>query len=127
MFAAAVLVARWIWDGAKEVLKWIAVRAFAITLMILILPWVLRNIVIWFIKYMQIHGHGMVDYVTALMAEFFTNTGMETDINIELSGIGGFFAIHTGVIEYISILMTGYAAYWYIIFITKTLKLSIIR
>jgi len=115
MFAAAVLVAQSIWSAAKAAALWIATKALVLYCLVFILPWVFRKFFVWGIDFFIKYGQEMASFVSTELGEMLQEAGMQTNINIELTGVGGYLAIQTGLVDYISIISTGWGLYWIVV------------
>jgi len=120
MVAAAVLVARWIWDAVQKAALWIATKALIILLMAIVLPWVLRKFFIWGFDFLTKYGAEAASYITSQIGDALTSAGIQTTVDLELTGVGGYIALKTGLIEYISIITVGWGLYWVIVFTLKS-------
>jgi len=120
MFAAAVLVARWIWDAVQKAALWIATKTLIILLLAIVMPWVLRKFFIWGFDFLTKYGTEYAGYITTQIGDALTSAGLQTNIDLELTGVGGYIALKTGLIEYISIITVGWGLYWVIVFTIKS-------
>jgi len=117
MFAAGVLVARWVWDVGNYIAHWIAWKGLMLLIMAFVLPSVFRKAIEWGFAYVTTYSSEMATTATSTFSTMInnlisTNLGVDWNINISLVGVGGFLAIHTGVLDYISIITSGWALAW---------------
>jgi hypothetical protein len=118
MFAAAATVAQMIFDGSIRVAQWLATKVFILSIVTIVLPWVLRYVLIWAFEWISIYGR---EVMTLIMTQISSLTGAANiDIDINLSGVGGYLAAQTGLIEYCSIIITGWGLYWVVAILAKT-------
>jgi len=123
MFAAAAIVARWVWDAAVIVAKWLALKVFMLACLAVVLPWVLRGFFVWGFDWLTNYGSEILGFFTTAMQEQIAAAGMDASINLELTGIGGYFALKTGLIDYIAIISTGWGLYWMVAFLSKATRI----
>lgn len=116
MFAAAAIFAQMVFDKACDVAKFIATRALLLSLLAIGLPWVLKGVLMWgfdwVLTYGRVFGDQIMSYISA-------QAGSQT-IAIHLSGIGGYLAEQTGLIDYCAIIITGWGLYWTVAVLAKT-------
>lgn len=118
MFAAAATFAQMAFDAAILAAKWLATKALMLALMMLVLPWVLKGVIIWAWQYFATYGREIASYTLELIGGLMGDAGVAIDIN--LTGIGGYMAIQTGLIDYSAIIFTGWGLYWVIAVLAKT-------
>lgn len=120
MFAAAATVAQMVFDLSVQTARWLATKVFIVALMATLLPWVLKGLFIWGFEYFVTYGRDIAQYVITAISAMMPEGSY--DVNIELSGIGGYLAIQTGLIDYCSIIFTGWGLYWVIAILAKTTR-----
>ncbi len=118
MFAAAATFAQMVYDGAVRLAQFIATKALILAVMMLVLPWVLKKVMIWAFSYLTTYGRDIAEYVMSFMSGAIAEAGVE--VNINLTGVGGYLAIMTGLIDYSAIIFTGWGLYWVIAVLAKT-------
>jgi hypothetical protein len=117
MFAAAAIVASKVYDAAVMAAQWLAMRAFVIAIIAIMLPWVLRGVLGWGFNWMVTYGKE----ITSLIMDYInTATSGNVAVDIDLTGLGGYLAYHTGLLDYASIIFTGWGLYWVIAILAKT-------
>jgi hypothetical protein len=119
MFAAAATVAQMAFDAAVISAKFLATRVLLIALMGTMLPWVLKGVYIWGFEYLVTYGSKISDY---MLSQISSATAGNFDVNIHLTGIGGYLAEVTGLIDYCSIIFTGWGIYWVVAVLAKTTR-----
>lgn len=117
MFAAAATVAQMLFDGAIHVARWLATKALIIAIMAIVLPWILREIIIWLFKYSETYGYTIYQLVNSYLSSFLS--GSDVVIDLELTSIGGYLALQTGLVDYCSIIFTGWGIYWVVCVLAK--------
>ena len=111
MFAAAATFVEMAFNASLAAARWLATKALMVSLLAIVLPWVLKGFFIWGFDYFMTYGREIAGY---LMNQLSTMTAGSYDIHIPLSGVGGYLAIQTGLIDYSSIIFTGWGIYWFI-------------
>lgn len=114
MFAAAAIVAQSVWMAAMEVAKFIATRIMLIYILTLILPWILKSYFIYIIKFLETYGGKITSYLGDMVGQATAGTPYEGIIDIHLNSVGGYLAEQIGLIDYCSIIISGYAIAWVI-------------
>jgi len=117
VFAAAATFLQMALDVAVVAAQWIALRAFVIAIMMIVLPWVLRGALAWGFNWMVTYGRGIS---TMLLSYIQSATNGNVDVNIDLTGVGGYLAYQTGLLEYSSVIFTGWGLYWIVAVLAKT-------
>jgi hypothetical protein len=120
MFAAAATVAQMAFDLAVQTAKWLATKVFIVALMATLLPWVLKGFFVWAFEYFQIYGGDILQYFMDSISQV---TGGSIDVNIELTGVGGYLATQTGLIDYCTIIFTGWGLYWVISVLSRATRI----
>lgn len=112
MLSAAVYLARWAWDVVRYVSAWLAYKSFALILIAVVLPVVLRKFFAWSWNFLAAHGINALEYVFGWIDQAMIDAGIAVDVN--LTGVGGYIASQVGLIEYCSVIITGWALVWVI-------------
>jgi len=118
MFAAAATVAKMFLDVSIHAAKWIAQKTLIVAVLAIVLPWVLREAMYWGFEYITVYGRSMAEQIMGYLNTLIGSAGVE--VNIHLTGVGGYLAIQTGLIEYSSIIFTGWGLYWVVAVLAKT-------
>ncbi len=118
MFAAAATFAQMVYDGAVRLAQFIATKALILAIMMLVLPWVLKSVMVWAFQYFTVYGRDIANYMMSFMSDALAGSGVAVDIN--LTGVGGYLAIMTGLIDYSAIIFTGWGLYWVVAVLAKT-------
>jgi len=105
MFAAAATLAHMALDISISVARWVSMRLLVVGLLTVILPRVLKGVFIWGFQYIERYGMVMVSH---LMSTISQNSGESFDINMQLTGVGGYIANQIGLIDYCTILITNW-------------------
>ena len=63
MFAAAAIVARWIWDAVMIAARFASGKALILAIMLYVLPWAFRQAIVWMFEYLTAHGAEMVTFM----------------------------------------------------------------
>jgi hypothetical protein len=121
MFAAAAIIAQSFFHAAIEAAKWLATKAFILALMAIVLPWVLKPVLMWFFDYIITYGRQWTEFITGSVGNMVQASGV--DLTYQIGGVGGYLATQTGLIEYASIIMTGWGLYWTVAILAKTPKI----
>lgn len=119
MFAAAAIVAKWVWEAALEVARWLAFKIFIVAVLVTVAPWVLKKVFIWTWDYGQGFILEMIGYVMSTINSYLVSAGI--DVNINLTGVGGYLAIQTGLIDYAQIIFAAWGIYWTISLLSKVM------
>jgi hypothetical protein len=112
MFAAAATVAQMFFDSAVATAKWLATKTFLLYLIMVVLPWALKPVFIWAFEYIVAYGREYVNIFTQYIGSTLESHGVVLDI--QLTGVGGYLASRTGLIEYASIIFSGWGLYWFV-------------
>lgn len=120
MFAAAAIVGEMLMNGGIAFARWLATKAFIIACMAIILPWVLKGVLSWAFEWIVAYGMEFFDYIMTFIRSMAGDANIDIDIN--LTGVGGYFAVQTGLLDYASIIFTGWGIYWIIAILAKTPK-----
>jgi hypothetical protein len=117
MFAAAATFAQMIHDDLVTFAVWLASKVFIVAIMAIMLPWILKGVFIWGFEYFVVYGREIANYILSSISSV---TAGQYDFSIPLSGVGGYLAIQTGLIDYCSIIFTGWGIYWVIAVLAKS-------
>ncbi len=120
MFAAAAIFAQMVFNASIQAAKWLATKAFVVAILAIVLPWVLKGFFIWAFEWIAAYGIDMVSAIIDYINSYLSQSSMQTQIDINLTGVGGYLAVKTGLIEYASIIFTGWGIYWVIAVLAKT-------
>jgi hypothetical protein len=121
MVAAAVLAARWVWDAAVMVAQWLAQKVFIVAVMAILLPWVLKGVFVWVFNWFAAYGRDIAQFITSQVSTQIANAGVAIDI--QMTGVGGYIAEMTGLVDYASIIFTGWGLYWYVCILSKSARM----
>lgn len=116
VFAAGAVISAAAFGLTKSIAKWVAIKALLISLIIIVLPWVLKGHYKWIIDHIT---NFIGTIATHIMTSIDSLSGGVYDISLQLTGVGGYIASRIGFIEYCSIIFTGWAAYLAIITLRK--------
>ena len=119
MFAAAATFAQMVFDSARQVALWLATKVFVLAILTIVLPFVLRGVLIWFFKFLQTYGSSIFSFFQESISGVVQQAGIET--HLELTSVGGYLALQTGLIDYCSIIFTGWGLYWFVVIYPKLL------
>ena len=120
MHAALAIIYQTTIGVALAIARFIAFKVFILLILLIVLPYVLKKLFIWGMEYFQEYGHVISGYFSDLIN---TITGGEIEISMQLTSVGGYLAIKTGLIEYCAIIITGWGIYWTIALMSKTTKI----
>jgi hypothetical protein len=121
MFAAAAIFARWAWDSAMLIARWAAVKVLVTAILVTIVPWVLKNHMVWIYDLGYNFFTQIMSFVFGLFNQIIANAGIDIDIN--LSGVGGYIAGQVGLDDYALIIFSGWGIYWSIIIASKAFSM----
>lgn len=119
MFAAAAIVAQTIWQASVEAAKWLATKTLIIAVIMVLLPSAMKAVFLWGFDYIVVYGQQWADLFKSYIESQIGSQGL--DLTIQFSGIGGYLAVQTGLIDYISILSAGWAIYWVVAVLAKSI------
>jgi hypothetical protein len=125
MLAATATILQTVYQSAQALAVWLAGKVLIIALLMVVLPFVVKGIIIWMFEYMTTYGLEIAAWVSTFIADQIEGSGLlgpggQTAMEVPLSGIGGYLAIQTGLIDYCSIIFTGWGLYWTIAVLAKT-------
>jgi hypothetical protein len=112
MLYTVTFLAKWVWETAMYVARWLVFRKFTLFALAFILPWALRGVIIWVWNLIATNDAGVRDWMTTFVAQKASELGFE--LQIEMTGVGGYLAQQTGLLEYCSIIITGWGLYWFV-------------
>jgi hypothetical protein len=121
MVAAAVLMARWVWDATLIAAQWIATRAFILAILAIGLPWVLKGVLVYAWNWFAEYGRGVATFFMDTISGYTSSAGL--DIDIQLTGVGGYIASQVGLVDYASIIFTGWGLYWLVAVLAKSQRM----
>lgn len=117
MFAAAATFAQMVFDAALHTAKWLATKVFIVAAIAIVLPWALKGVLIWGFEYFVEYGR---EFSSLLLGYINTLSGDAVTIDVSLTGIGGYLAQQTGLIDYAAIIFSGWGIFWVIAVLAKT-------
>lgn len=121
MFASAAVFMQTFWLAAQEAAKWLATKALILAIMMLVLPFVLKGVIIWGFEWFAAYGREAFGMVMGAVGSLIGSSGeVVQSSTLQLTGIGGYLAIQTGLIDYASIIFTGWGLYWIVAVLAKT-------
>lgn len=126
MFAAAATVAQTVWMAFVEVAKWLAMKTLVVGLLAIVLPWVLRHFLLWAIDFFAEYADVIFGALEGGISSLLQTTGYD-DFAIHINSVGGFLAHQTGLIDYCSIIFTGWGLYWTVGLGLRALRLPVVR
>lgn len=110
MLYSITFIAKWIWEVGMYIARWLVFRKFTVFALAFILPWALRGVIIWFWNLIASKDSVVRDWASSFVADQAAALGFELDI--QMTGVGGYLAQQTGLLEYCSIIITGWGLYW---------------
>lgn len=119
MIDAAATIAQTFWFSLVYAARWLATKTLIIFLLMVVLPWVLKGILIWGFEYIVAYGREWGDLFMGLIGSLIGEAA-STDVSVSLTGVGGFLAVKTGLIDYASIIFSGWGVYWVVAVLAKT-------
>lgn len=118
MFAAAAIVLQTAFRASLEAAKFLATKALMVAIIAIVLPWAIKPVFIyafeWIVKYGRTYG----DLIMGFINSQTSTAGI--DLNLTITGVGGFLAEQTGLIDYCSIIISGWGIYWTLAILAKT-------
>jgi hypothetical protein len=119
MFAAAAIFAQMAYDAAKEAARWLATKTFVIVIIMVVVPSALKGVLLWLFDWLFTYGRDIASYLLSMMQSEIQASGMAESFAFQLTGPGGYLAIQTGLIDYASIIFTGWGVYWVVAVLAK--------
>lgn len=120
IFGAAATVMQTFWMAAMEAAKFLATKALMLSIIAIVLPWAIKPVIIWAFEYIVKYGRDILSFFQSEVGQVVASSGM--DLSYQLTGVGGFLAIQTGLIDYASIIFSGWGLYWAVAILAKTPK-----
>jgi len=125
IFGAAATVAQMVFDGAQRVAMFLARKVLLLAALTIVLPWVLKGFLIWSMDYIIVYGRDYVTFMHSFVQDILSSSDVTSSfasgaVDFEITGIGGYLAMQTGLIDYCSIIITGWGLYWTVAILAKT-------
>lgn len=103
-----VTAAQWILGFL--VARWIAYKILWVTILVVVVPWVLKDGIQWFWKVGEEYRSHVLDWLNSFIAQALGTFGLDHTINI--TGVAGYMATQMGFLDYVSIVITGWGICW---------------
>lgn len=98
------------WIAGALIARWLVIKIFIIGCLVVVLPWVLKNGVSWFWDVSDTARSQLAQYTNDLLGTLLS--GIDPNIVINISSIGGYIANQIGLVDYASILVTAFGICW---------------
>ena len=98
------------WVIGFFVARWVAHKILWVSILTIVLPWVLKDGVQWFWRVGEEYKSQILTYVDSFLASALGAAGFDYSLNI--TGIAGYMATQMGIIDYIYIVLSGFAICW---------------
>lgn len=98
------------WFAGALIARWLVFKLFIIGCLVVVLPWVLKNGVTWFWDVTDTTRSQIAEYANTVLSTLLS--GIDPNIVINISSIGGYIANQIGLVEYASILVTAFGICW---------------
>lgn len=107
------------WIAGNFLIKWAAFKLLIVGFLVIVLPWVLKDTLIWFWSVSSSYRSLVFEFVNQQIVDVIGQAGINASLSI--TSIGGYIANQIGLLNYFSILVTGFTICWSIRFIGKFL------
>lgn len=107
------------WIVGFVIARWIAFKIFWIAVLTIGLPWLLKDGVNWFWKAGESYHTNIIGWISDYVNLALSTAGIGHTIN--LSGVAGYMATQMGFIDYVYIVISGWAICWTLKIIGKIL------
>lgn len=107
------------WISGNFLIKWAAAKVLLISLITIVLPWVLKDTLIWFWSVSSSYRALLFEFISTQITGIVGQAGIQASLSI--TSIGGYIANQIGLLNYFSILVTGFTVCWSIRFIGRFL------
>jgi hypothetical protein len=94
------------------VAAWLAYKKFALVLIAVFMPYILRGFFMWAWNFIAKHNQEMTIWFSGKAYDWLATAGIIVDL--QLSGVGGYIANKVGLIEYCTVIITGWSLVWVI-------------
>lgn len=98
------------WIGSSFVGKWVAAKVFAISVVTIVLPWVLKDGLQWFWRVTEKYRLELLLFINQQISSVLTQ--LPDNLTVSLMGVAGYIANQIGLVNYFSIIMVGYGVCW---------------
>lgn len=98
------------WFAGAMVARWVVVKLFVIGCLVTVVPWVLKDGVSWFWDVTESQRAALSTYTNNLLQQLLS--GIDPNIIINITSIGGYIANQIGLADYASILVTAWGICW---------------
>lgn len=105
------------WVSGNFLIKWAATKVLVIGLLTIVLPWVLKDTLIWFWSVSAQYRVLLFDYINSQIVSVVGQAGINATLTI--TSIGGYIANQIGLLNYFTILVTGFTICWSLRFIGR--------
>lgn len=107
------------WISGNFLIKWAAAKLLLIAALTIVLPWVLKDVLIWF---WTVGAEYRATIMSAINDQIATVAGQAgIDATLSITSVGGYIAQQIGLDTYFSILVSGFIICWSLKFISKIL------
>lgn len=107
------------WISGTFLARWVATKVLIISVLIIVLPWVLKDVLQWFWKVSEIYRSEMQQFVNDQIISILGQAGLNATLTI--TSVAGYISNQIGLIDYATILFSGFALCWSLKFIGKIL------
>ncbi len=107
------------WLSSNFLVKWAAAKVLLIAALTIILPWVLKDALQWFWKVGSAYRTEIITFINSQITDIIGSAGI--DATLSITSVGGYIAQQIGLVNYFSILVSGFAICWALKFIGKFL------
>lgn len=105
------------WISGNFLIKWAAAKVLIIGLLTIVLPWVLKDTLVWFWSVSSSYRSLLFDFINSQIVNVVGQAGINASLSI--TSIGGYIAGQIGLLNYFSILVTGFTVCWTLRFIGR--------
>lgn len=98
------------WISAGLVARWLVIKLFIIGCLVVVLPWVLKDGINWFWDATNSSRQTVMEHFTSILNQQLS--GINSDVIIHLTSIGGYIANQIGLQDYATIIVTTWGICW---------------
>lgn len=105
------------WASTNFLIKWAAKKALIIAICTIVLPWVLKDALIWFLKVTSSYRSEILQFINSQISSTIGSANI--DATLTITSVAGYIAQQIGLVTYFSILLSGFAICWGLKFISR--------
>lgn len=98
------------WISGALVARWLVFKLFIIGCLTLVLPWVLKDGINWFWDVTNEKRQTIAEHFNSILSNLLI--GIDPDVVIHLTSVGGYIANQIGLADYCTIIVTAWGICW---------------